>query len=125
MCVCVCVSVCGLSEDSGHLRTQSFLNKQEIEESTDVSKVQRSCSTPSLACCIFTAARSIYSISMVLSLLNHISNDLKSHTCCRAIYLDAGFIASNLSLRELCIPLCFVFCVCMCISVCACVSIAI
>ena len=115
VCVCECISGCWLSEDMGDLRTQLLLNKLEVEESADVSRVQGSCS---LARCVFTAAaQSIYSVSMVLILHNHISADLKSHTCCSAIYLEAGFIASNLSPRELCTSLCFFFasmCVCVC-----------
>lgn len=46
---------------------------------------------------------------MVLSLHNHISTDLKSHTCCSAICFEAGFTASNSSPRGLCISVCFVF----------------
>lgn len=74
-------------------------------------------------CVCFTAAQSIYSISMVLSLHNHISTDLKSHTCCSAIYLEGGFIASNVSPRELRMALYLFAPICVC--VCACVSILI
>lgn len=63
----------------------------------------------SLALCVFTASQSIYSSSIVFSLRSHISTDIKSHTCCSDIYLQTGFIASNLSPRELCISVHLVF----------------
>lgn len=49
ICVWICISVWSLAEDPGHLRTRSFHNKQEVEESADVSRVGGSCSTHSLA----------------------------------------------------------------------------
>lgn len=112
----------GISKDPRYLRTQYFLNKQEVEGSADVGIVRGSCSTHRLAWCVFTAAQSIYSISMALSLHNHISTDLKSHTCCNAIYLEAGFIASNLSplgavyICALClfVQMCLSLCLCTC-----------
>lgn len=120
--MCAYVSFWGISKDPRYLRTQYFLNKQEVEGSADVSIVRGSCNTHHLAWCVFTAAQSIYSISMALSLHNHISTDLKNHTCCNAIYLEAGFIASNLSPGELCISVHFV-CLCMCVSLCVCVRV--
>lgn len=66
----------------------------------------------------------IYSVSMVLSLHNHISTDLKSHTCCTAIYLEAGIIAfipppphppgAAGYMRAFCLF------VCACVSLCVC-----
>lgn len=46
--VSVCVyTVCSpdyrLSEDPGHLRTQSFFNKQGVKKSADVSRVKAFC----------------------------------------------------------------------------------
>ncbi len=115
--VCMCFSVWGLSDDPGHLRTQRFL-KQEAEGNADVSRVWESCSTHSLCWCVLTVTQFIFSISMVLSLHNHISADLKCHTCCSTIYLQAGFIVSNLSPWELCISVHFGVCLCMRVSPC-------
>lgn len=65
---------------------------------------------PSMVC--------IYSVSMVLSLHNHISTDLKSHTCCTAIYLEAGIIAFNSPPHPRAAGYICAFCLCMRLSLC-------
>lgn len=81
--------------------------------SADIGRKWGSCSVHSLTQCLFTAEQSIYTISTVLSLHNHIKTDLKSHTCCNAIWLEAGSISSYVSPGELYIC---TFCWCMCAS---------
>lgn len=61
---------------------------------------------------VFMATKSIYSISVVLS-YNHITN-VKGHTCCTAIYLEATIIAPNYSPQEF--VLMFVHLMCMRVS---------
>lgn len=138
-CSRVCLCVCVFESLGGYLRTQgiwghaTLLISRKWREALMSAKCEEAAARAhSLAWCVFTATQSIYSKSMVLSLHNHISADLKSHTCCNAIYLGAGFIASNSSPGELCISLCFVcfrlcsalcvfvslcLCVCMCVSI--------
>lgn len=62
---------------------------------------------------VFMVTKCIYSFSVVLS-YNYITN-VKGHTCCTAIYLEATFIAPNYSSQEF--VLMFVH-LCVYVSVC-------